>query len=149
MGITKGDTDDSFGWLLTNINDVRALLTARCCMIGLLLQLVWQNATHVKSSYTVMYINVCKPPTAVLLCCDLLTRRAWEHFFHILHLYIYIYLDVSPVALFFFQYMLLDSKLVFDFSQKTPEHTPLHPILSAINYITSSLVSSLTKFQVG
>ena len=33
MGITKGDTDDSFGRLLTNINRVRALLTARCCTV--------------------------------------------------------------------------------------------------------------------
>jgi len=45
--------------------------------------------------------------------------------------------------------MLLDSKLVFDFSQKTPERTPPHPILSVINYITSSFVSSSTKCQVG
>jgi len=55
LGITKGDTDDSFGRLLTNINCVRALPTARCCTVQLLSQPVWQNATHVKTSCIVMY----------------------------------------------------------------------------------------------
>lgn len=83
MDITKGDTADLFGWLLTNISCVRAHLMSRCCT-GM-------------TAVTTGLANCC---TTVLWLANL---KALSTFFYILRICIY-NLDVSPkyVAVFFF-----------------------------------------------